>query len=179
MTEIDSLSLARVPGVIRCWPSFVDRAGSWGCLRELHVALFGGLFDFAGKLRTCNISKGGFRFANWIFLESNVPLICAMSQGSFDEILAKYVEMNIAHPFREGNGRAMRLWLDCMLERELGRRVDWRRISRGDYLSAMSRSPVNCLELSVLLQGSFVEGNLMGDDLLFLSCVSASYSYEI
>ncbi len=127
----------------------------------------------------CNISKGGFRFANWIFLDSNVPLICAMSQGSFDDILAKYVEMNIAHPFREGNGRAMRLWLDSMLEKELNTRVNWQNIPRDDYLSAMSRSPVNSLELAVLLKGSFVEGDLLGDDLLFMSCVSASYGYEI
>ena len=178
MSEIDSLSLERVAEVRRRWPSFVECAGSWECLRELHVVLFGGLFDFAGKFRTCNISKGGFRFANWIFLESNVPLIAAMSQGNFDEILTKYVEMNIAHPFREGNGRAMRLWLDAMLERELATRVNWQKISRDDYLSAMSRSPVNSLELAVLLKGAFIEGDLMGDDLLFMSCVSASYGYE-
>ena len=178
VSEIDSLSLERVAEVRKNWPSFVECAGSWECLRELHVALFGGVFDFAGKFRTCNISKGGFRFANWIFLESNVPLIAAMSQGNFDEILAKYVEMNIAHPFREGNGRAMRLWLDAMLEREMNTRVNWQEISRDDYLSAMSRSPVNSLELAVLLKGAFIEGDLMGDDLLFMSCVSASYGYE-
>ncbi len=179
MSEKDSLSLERVAGVRRRWPSFVKSSGTWECLRGLRVALFGGLFDFAGKLRMCNISKGGFRFANWIFLDSNVPLICAMSQGSFDDILAKYVEMNIAHPFREGNGRAMRLWLDSMLEKELNTRVNWQNIPRDDYLSAMSRSPVNSLELAVLLKGSFVEGDLLGDDLLFMSCVSASYGYEI
>ena len=178
MSEIDSLSLQRVPEVIKHWPEFVESAGSWECLKELHVMLFGGLFDFAGEFRKRNISKGGFRFANCMFLESNVPLIAAMSQNNFDEILAKYIEMNIAHPFREGNGRAMRLWLDAMLERELDTRINWHKISREDYLSAMSRSPVNSLELEVLLKSAFIEPASMHDESLFTLCMSASYSYE-
>ena len=178
MSEVDSLSLQRVPEVIRHWPEFVKSAGSWECLKELHVMLFGGLFTFAGEFRIRNISKGGFRFANCMFLESNVPLIAAMSQKNFDEILEKYIEMNIAHPFREGNGRAMRLWLDAMLERELDTRINWRKISREDYLSAMSRSPVNSLELAVLLKSSFADSESLSDNAFFISCVSASYSYE-
>lgn len=179
MSQIDSLSLARVPGVIKHWPEFVESAGSWECLRDLHVMLFGGLFTFVGEFRTRNISKGSFGFANCMFLESNVPLIAAMSQKTFDEILAKYIEMNIAHPFREGNGRAMRLWLDSMLERELNTRINWQKISREEYLSAMSRSPVNSLELAVLLKSSFIDSDSLSDNAFFMSCVSASYSYEL
>ena len=179
MSEIDSLSLQRVPDVIKHWPEFVESAGSWECLRDLHVMLFGGLFTFAGEFRTRNISKGGFRFANCMFLESNVPLIAAMSQKTFDEILAKYIEMNIAHPFREGNGRAMRLWLDATLERELDTRINWQKISSEEYLSAMSRSPVNSLELAVLLKSSFIDSDSLSDNAFFMSCVSASYSYEL
>ena len=178
MSDVDKLSLQRVHEIQYEWSSFVKIAGSWECLRRLHVALFGGLFDFAGKFRTCNISKGGFRFANCIFLDSNVPIICAMDQGNFDEILAKYVEMNIAHPFRDGNGRAMRLWLDAMLEREVHTRINWSIITRDEYLSAMSRSPVNSLELATLLRGAFLSPDLMNDPELFAACLSASYEYE-
>lgn len=179
MNEIDLLSTQRIPIVLQHWPKFLESAGSWECLRELHIMLFGGFFSFAGKLRTRNISKGGFRFTNCMFLESNIPLIAAMSQNTFDEILAKYIEMNIAHPFREGSGRAMRLWLDAMLERELDTRINWQKISSEDYLSAMSRSPVNSLELAVLLKSSFIASDSLSDNAFLMSCVSASYSYEL
>ena len=141
--------------------------------------LFGGLLDFAGRIRTHNISKGGFRFANALFLSNIVPIIAEMPQSDFEEILTKYVEMNIAHPFREGNGRALRLWLDAMLEGETGTRTDWRRISRDEYLSAMQRSPVNPLELATLLRSSMLPAEALGDRDIFLAGLSASYKYEM
>lgn len=178
MAEVDRLSLARRGEIWERWPGFVEDAGTWACLRELHIALFGGLLSFAGEVRTRNLSKGGFRFASAMFLPGNIPLIEVMPQGDFDEILEKYVEMNIAHPFREGNGRAMRLWLDAMLEKELNTRVDWRAIRREDYLSAMERSPVNSLELASLLRGALLPPPLLADRLLFLTGLSVSYGYE-
>ena len=178
MPEIDRLSLERVNHVWESWPDFVRQAGSWECLRDIHMMIFGGLFTFAGKIRTVNISKGGFRFANSIFLDKILPVISDMPQKTFDDILAKYIEMNIAHPFTEGNGRAMRLWLDAMFEREMNTRIDWRRIMKGDYLSAMQRSPVNSLELATLLKGSMLKPQELADRAIFLSGLNASYSYE-
>ena len=177
--EIDRLSLERRAEIWRAWPKFVEAAGSWECLRKIHVLLFGGLFSFAGELRTQNISKGGFRFANALFLSNIVPIIAEMPQSDFGEILTKYVEMNIAHPFREGNGRALRLWLDAMLERETGTRIDWREISRDEYMSAVQRSPVNSLELETLLQRSMLNVESLSDRDIFLSGLSASYKYEM
>ena len=179
MLEVDRLSLERRAEIWRAWPEFVKSAGSWECLRKIHVVLFGGLFSFAGELRTQNISKGGFRFANALFLSNIVPIITEMPQSDFGEILTKYVEMNIAHPFREGNGRALRLWLDAILEREIGTRVDWRNITRDDYLSAMQRSPVNPLELATLLRSSMLTAEALGNKDIFLAGLSASYKYEM
>lgn len=179
MSEIDKLSLQRRNQVWDSWPEFVKLAGSWECLRSLHVVLFEGLFDFAGKIRTVNISKGGFRFANHIFLQENIPIIERMPQKSFPEILEKYIEMDILHPFREGNGRVMRLWLDAMLERELHTRINWAEISRDDYLSAMQRSPVKSLELEVLLCDAMLKTEELGDKVIFMSGLIASYGYEM
>lgn len=178
MREVDRLSLERRGIIWEHWPEFVKSAGSWECLRDLHVMLFGGLFEFAGEIRTKNISKGGFRFANAIFLEANLPIIAKMPQNTFHKILEKYIEMNIAHPFREGNGRAMRLWLDAMLERELAARVNWPGIPRELYLSAMQRSPVNSLELETLLKSSMLGPDELQSEELFIAGLSASYSYE-
>ena len=178
-SEVDKLSRERYTKIWAAWPEFVSNAGTWECLRDLHVALFGGLFSFAGEIRKVNISKGGFRFANYIFLQNNIPLVIAMSQKDFDSILAKYIEMNILHPFREGNGRAARLWLDSMLERELNTRVNWQKISRDDYLSAMERSPVNALELTKLLKDSLLSPDLLRNEKIFAEDLSASYSYEM
>ena len=178
-SEIDKLSRERYKKIWSSWPEFVSRAGTWECLRDLHVALFGGLFEFAGEVRKVNISKGGFRFANYIFLQSNIPIVISMSQKDFDSILAKYIEMNILHPFREGNGRAIRLWLDSMLERELNTRINWRKISREDYLSAMERSPVNALELTKLLKDSLLSPELLKNEKIFVEDLSASYDYEM
>lgn len=178
MPEIDRLSLQRMSHVWESWPDFVGTAGTWECLRKIHAEIFGGLFSFAGKIRTVNISKGGFRFANSIFLDKILPVISEMPQGNFPDILAKYTEMNIAHPFREGNGRAMRLWLDAMLEREMNTRIDWRKISREEYMSAMQRSPVNTLELETLLMGAMLSAEDLRDRLIFSEGVAVSYSYE-
>lgn len=178
IAEIDRLSLQRADKIWEAWPKFLNIAGTWECLRKIHAELFGGLFTFAGQLRTVNISKSSFRLANVIFLEKIIPVICEMPQKNFDDILSKYVEMNIAHPFREGNGRAMRLWLDAMLEREAGMRVDWRKISRSAYISAMERSPVNTLEISALLKNAMIYGEALTDKIIFTGGLEVSYSYE-
>lgn len=178
MPEIDRLSLERASKVWESWPDFVSIAGTWECLRKIHCVIFGGLFTFAGKIRAVNISKGGFRFANSLFLEKILPVISDMPQKSFSDILTKYTEMNIAHPFREGNGRAMRLWLDAILEREMNTRIDWRKISRDEYLSAIQRSPVNTLELETLLKGAMLKAQDLGDKVIFMKGVTVSYSYE-
>ena len=179
MPEIDRLSLTRRAEVWQAWPEFVKTAGSWECLRKFHVMMFGGLFAFAGVFRTRNIAKDGFRFANVLFLDKIVPVIADMPQSNFPEIIAKYVEMNIAHPFREGNGRVMRLWLDAMLERELNTRINWAEISRGEYMSAVQRSPVNTLELETLLRKFMLTAEKLGDKDIFMSGLSASYRYEM
>ena len=178
MPEVDRVSLERVSQVWESWPGFVSAAGSWECLRKIHGVIFGGLFTFAGTIRTVNISKEGFRFANSLFLEKILPVISDMPQKNFAGILAKYTEMNIAHPFREGNGRAVRLWLDAILEREMMTRIDWRKISRNEYIPAMHRSPVNTLELETLLRGAMMSPQELGDKVIFSEGLAVSYSYE-
>ena len=178
MPEIDRLSLERVKQVWESWPDFVSIAGTWECLRKIHAEIFGGLFTFAGKIRTVNISKGGFRFANVLFLEKILPVISDMPQENFADILTKYTEMNIAHPFREGNGRSMRLWLDAMLQREMNTRIDWRKITREEYMSAIQRSPVNTLELETLLRGAMMSPEDLRDREIFSDGLAVSYSYE-
>ena len=179
MPEIDRLSLERRGDVWKKWPEFVKRAGTWECLKDFHVMLFGGLFSFAGKIRTHNISKGGFRFANALFLDKILPVISEMPQRNFDEILAKYIEMNIAHPFREGNGRVLRLCLDAVLERELSTRIVWANIGREVYMSAIQRSPVNALELEVILRKNMLPAEDLASKDIFMSGLSASYKYEM
>ncbi|MDO5538408.1 MAG: Fic family protein, partial [Desulfovibrionaceae bacterium] len=120
-------------------------------LRQIHASLFDGLCDFAGRFRTVNISKGNFRFASCLYLTEALSAVERMPEGTFEEIAAKYVEMNVAHPFLDGNGRAMRIWLDMMLKRSLGRRVSWQEVDKTLYMQAMERSPVNDLELRDLL----------------------------
>lgn len=178
MPVIDELSLQRRNKIWEIWPEFVRSAGTWECLKRIHVVMFGGLFEFAGLIRTKNISKGGFRFANALFLEKIIPVIETMPQKNFHDITEKYIEMNIAHPFREGNGRVMRLWLDAILERELNTRINWSNISRNDYLSAMQRSPVNSLELEVLLTNNMLTAEELHDKVTFMASLNASYSYE-
>ena len=122
-------------------------AGKFSTLQAIHKYLFGDIYDFAGELRTVNISKGNFRFAPLMYLEASLENIDKMPQSNFDEIVEKYVEMNIAHPFREGNGRSTRIWLDHILKNEIGRVVDWSKVDKDDYLLAMERSPIKDIEI--------------------------------
>ena len=145
-------------------------------LIDIHKALFGGLYDFAGTIRTKNMSKGGFRFASALYLRDILTKVEQMPEDTFDQIVAKYVEMNIAHPFLEGNGRTMRIWLDLMLKRNLKKCVDWSLIDKFDYLSAMQRSPVNDLEIRTLLGGALT--TKIHDRKMYIKGINQSYYYE-
>ncbi len=145
-------------------------------LQQIHRALFGGLYDFAGEIRTLNISKGGFRFANSLYLKEALAAIEKMPEVTFEQIVSKYVEMNIAHPFMEGNGRATRIWLDLILKRSLGRVVDWQKVDKELYLQAMERSPINDLELRYLLT-SALTADVDNREILFKG-IEQSYYYE-
>lgn len=134
------------------------------------------MYDFAGKIRRQNISKGGFRFANAIFLHAILPVIDQMPENTFEEIVAKYVEMNIAHPFMEGNGRSTRIWLDMILKKRLAKVIDWRLIEKEAYLQAMERSPINDLELRFLLQPSLTDK--VNDQEVIFKGIEQSYYYE-
>ena len=150
--------------------------GTYKGLQEIHAFLFQDIFDFAGKTRDVNLSKGNFRFANLLYLESNLAIIEKMPEGSFDEIIEKYVEMNVAHPFREGNGRATRIWLDLILKKNLNKCIDWTMVDRADYLSAMERSPVNSLEIKHLLKNALTD--MVDDRGVYLRGIQQSYVYE-
>ena len=150
--------------------------GTYKGLQEIHAFLFQDIFDFAGKTRDVNLSKGNFRFANLLYLESNLAIIEKMPEGSFDEIIEKYVEMNVAHPFREGNGRATRIWLDLILKKNLNKCIDWTMVDRADYLSAMERSPVNSLEIKHLLKNALTDK--VDDRGVYLRGIQQSYVYE-
>lgn len=153
-----------------------QKAGSFQALAEIHKYLFEDIYDFAGKIRTVNIAKGGFRFASVMYLESSLENIEKMPQGDFDSIVEKYVEMNIAHPFREGNGRSMRIWLDIMFRKELSMAVDWSRIDKEDYLLAMERSPIRDIEIKHLLKNALTAD--INDRELFMKGIDQSYYYE-
>lgn len=150
--------------------------GTFQGLAQIHKYLFDEIYDFAGQMRTVNIAKGNFRFAPVLYLQSALETIGRMPQSTFDEIIAKYVEMNVAHPFREGNGRSTRLWLDGMLKKELGQVIDWSRIDKGDYLLAMERSPVKDLEIKTLLQSALTDK--INDREVYMKGIDASYYYE-
>jgi cell filamentation protein len=145
-------------------------------LRQIHKYLFDGLFSFAGQVREKNISKGNFRFASAMYLSEILPKIEQMPENTFENIVAKYVEMNIAHPFMEGNGRSGRLWLDIMLKKNLKKCVDWSQIGKRAYFSAMERSPVNDLELRELLRSALTDG--IDDRVVFMKGIDRSYYYE-
>ncbi len=152
------------------------KPGTLEALLEIHKALFGDIYDFAGKVRTVNIAKGSFRFASVIYLEASLKGIEEMPQSTFEEIVEKYVEMNIAHPFREGNGRSMRIWLDLMLAAELGRVVDWSKVDKEDYLLAMERSPVKDVEIKLLLKAALTDKT--NDREIYMKGIDNSYLYE-
>lgn len=151
-------------------------AGSFSSLQKIHEYLFQDIYDFAGKIRTVNITKGSFRFAPVVYLQDALKHIENMPQSTFDEIIKKYVEMNVAHPFREGNGRSTRIWLDLILKKELSKVVDWRRVDKNDYLLAMERSPIKDLEIKVLLKDALTDD--INDREVFMKGIDASYSYE-
>lgn len=153
-----------------------QKAGSFQALAEIHKYLFEDIYDFAGKIRTVNIAKGGFRFAPVMYLEISLENIEKMPQNDFDSIVEKYVEMNIAHPFREGNGRSMRIWLDMMFRKELSMAVDWSRIDKEDYLLAMERSPIRDIEIKHLLKNALTADT--NDRELFMKGIDQSYYYE-
>jgi hypothetical protein len=149
---------------------------TWTTLQDIHKVLFQDIYDFAGELRTVNISKGNFRFVPVMYLSEAVKTIESMPQNSFDEIVEKYVEMNVAHPFREGNGRSMRLWLDYMLCVELQKTIDWSQIDKETYLSAMERSPVNDLEIKAVLAEALTDD--INNRELFMKGLDHSYYFE-
>ena len=151
-------------------------SGTWTTLQDIHKVLFQDIYDFAGELRTVNISKGNFRFVPVMYLSEAVKTIESMPQNSFDEIVEKYVEMNVAHPFREGNGRSMRLWLDHMLCVELQKTIDWSQIDKETYLSAMERSPVNDLEIKAVLTEALTDD--INNRELFMKGLDHSYYFE-
>ena len=151
-------------------------AGRFSTLQAIHRYLFSEIYDFAGKIRTVNLAKGNFRFAPLMYLEAALVNIDQMPQANFDEIVEKYVEMNIAHPFREGNGRSMRIWLDHLFKAEIGRVVDWSRVDKEDYLLAMERSPIRDIEIKYLLK------NALTDEIhsreMYMKGIDHSYYYE-
>ena len=150
--------------------------GSVKCLQQIHGYLFGGLYDFAGQLRTKNISKGGFTFANALYFSSILPNIENMPENTFEEIINKYVEMNVAHPFMEGNGRSTRIWLDLMLKRTLRKCIDWSKVNKNKYLEAMQQSVTNSLPLKALLEPALTDK--INDREMFMKGIDYSYCYE-
>ena len=150
--------------------------GRFASLQAIHKALFEDIYDFAGELRTVNLAKGNFRFAPLMYLEVALENIDKMPQSTFDEIIEKYVEMNIAHPFREGNGRSTRLWLDQMLKAGIGQVVDWSKVDKEDYLLAMERSPIKDVEIKVLLKSALT--NEINSREVYMKGIDHSYYYE-
>jgi len=150
--------------------------GTFRGLSQIHKYLFEEIYDFAGQVRTVNIAKGNFRFAPVMYLSAALEHISQMPQSTFDEIIEKYVEMNVAHPFREGNGRSTRLWLDAILKKELRQVIDWSRVDKEDYLLAMERSPVKDVEIKTLLKAALTDQ--IDDREVYMKGVDASYHYE-
>ena len=150
--------------------------GKFSTLQAVHKYLFEDIFDFAGKIRTVNLAKGNFRFAPLIYLQAALDNIDKMPQSTFNEIIEKYVEMNIAHPFREGNGRSTRIWLDHILKNEIGKVVDWSKVDKEDYLLAMERSPIKYVEIKVLLKGALTDE--INSREVYMKSIDQSYYYE-
>lgn len=174
--EIDMQGLEKANALFETGDISTIEVGTIKGLCDIHRYLFGGLYDFAGKVRTLNIAKGNFRFANCLYLDVILPVIEKMPETTFDEIIAKYVEMNIAHPFMEGNGRTMRIWLDMILKKQLAVVVDWRNVDKYLYLQAMERSPINDLELRTLLNEALTDR--INDREVIFKGITQSYYYE-
>ncbi|MGG7056778.1 protein adenylyltransferase Fic [Clostridium tertium] len=151
-------------------------AGKFNSLSEIHKYIFGDIYDFAGAIRDVNIAKGNFRFAPVMYLDAALNNIDKMPQSTFEEIIEKYVEMNIAHPFREGNGRSMRIWLDLMLKKELNKVVDWSQVDKNDYLLAMERSPIKDIEIKYILKEALT--CKIDDREIYMKGIDTSYYYE-
>ena len=181
----DSVSLARVEEKIskkKAVELFESgrldslEAGTYSALAEIHKFLFEDIYEFAGKVREVNLSKGNFRFAPVMYLQVSLENIEKMPQSNFDKIIEKYVEMNIAHPFREGNGRSTRIWLDLILKKEINKVVDWSKVDKNDYLLAMERSPIKDIEIKYLLKQALTDK--INDREIYMKGIDTSYYYE-
>ena len=174
--EIDAKSLENAKQLFVAGDIDRIEVGTVKGLQDIHKALFDGLYEFAGEIRTKNIAKGGFRFANSLYLKEVLAAVEKMPESTFEEIIAKYVEMNVAHPFMEGNGRSTRIWLDMILKKNLGMVVEWANIDKEQYLQAMERSPINDLELSFLIQPNLTDK--VDDREVIFKGIEQSYYYE-
>ena len=176
MKQIDEKSLQKAFQLFEIGDIERMEIGTTKGLQQIHKYIFGGLYDFAGKIRDKNISKGGFRFANALYLNEILPKIEQMPENTFEEIIAKYVEMNIAHPFMEGNGRTMRIWLDLILKKRLNKVINWQLVDKTLYLQAMERSPINDLEIRFLLKENLTS-DTENREIIFKG-IEQSYYYE-
>ncbi|OHA16644.1 MAG: cell filamentation protein Fic [Candidatus Taylorbacteria bacterium RIFCSPLOWO2_12_FULL_43_20] len=176
MSNVDQTSKERAKKLFGSSEITGFEVGTTRGLQQIHEYLFGGLYDFSGQIRKKDLSKGGFRFAAHLYLKESLEKIDEMPESTFEQIVAKYVEMNIAHPFMEGNGRSMRIWLDLVLKKNLKQCVNWAKIDKADYLNAMQRSPVNDLEIRELLRAALTDK--ISDREIFMKGVEQSYYYE-
>ena len=176
MKQIDEKSLQKAFQLFESGDIERMEIGTTKGLQQIHKYIFGGLYDFAGKIRDKNISKGGFRFANALYLNEILPKIEQMPENTFEKIIAKYVEMNIAHPFMEGNGRTMRIWLDLILKKRLNKVINWQFVDKTLYLQAMERSPINDLEIRFLLKENLTS-ETENREIIFKG-IEQSYYYE-
>ena len=176
MKQIDEKSLQKAFQLFESGDIERMEIGTTKGLQQIHKYIFGGLYDFAGKIRDKNISKGGFRFANALYINEILPKIEQMPENTFEEIIAKYVEMNIAHPFMEGNGRTMRIWLDLILKKRLNKVINWQFVEKNLYLQAMERSPINDLEIRFLLKENLTS-ETENREIIFKG-IEQSYYYE-